>query len=105
MGDGASAIGKCPSGDFPTFDKGCTSTDNCSFGLHQNDCCGSQFALGFNHAFKNAFDSAEQTWRGTCDPCLCMPSPTKTESGLMTCDASRVAVKCATDSTCVTYCN
>ncbi len=106
-GDGS--IGMCPSGNFPTYEKGCTTNDNCSFGLHQVDCCGTLSAIGFNHSFKTAFDSAEQTWQASCPACGCMAGPTKAESG-MTCDQGKIGVKCDTSGTggtgkCTTFCN
>jgi hypothetical protein len=112
-GDGSSggdgSIGMCPSGNFPMYDKGCTTTDNCSFGLHQVDCCGTLSAIGFNHAFKTAFDAAEVTWRASCPGCGCPSGPTKVESGV-TCDQGKIGVKCDTSGTgsngkCTTVCN
>lgn len=109
-GDGSTADGGvCPNGSFPIYDKGCTTTDNCSFGLHQIDCCGTLSAVGFNHAFKDAFDLAEKPWRASCPGCGCPSGPTKAESG-MTCDSNKIVVKCSTSGTggsgkCVTSCN
>lgn len=84
---------------FPSFDKGCTTDVNCSFGLHQTDCCGSQVAVGFNHGFKASFDAAESTWRMTCPACDCAPAPTKVDDG-KTGDA--IGVKCSS-GICQTY--
>lgn len=88
-GDG----GMCVNGMFPMFDKGCTSNDVCIIELHQIDCCGTLSAIGVNHAVKTMFDTAEQMWRASCPQCGCDPGQTKAESG-MTCDTSKIAVKC-----------
>lgn len=66
---------------FPTFDKGCTYDFNCSYGLHQLDCCGSRLAIGFNHSQATAFDAAEKSWEMTCPMCGCATKPTAAEDG------------------------
>jgi hypothetical protein len=67
---------------FPKFDKGCTADINCAYGLHQVDCCGSKIAIGFNHAYKDAFDKAELAWETACPAaCDCLAKPTLAEDG------------------------
>jgi hypothetical protein len=104
-----SALGTCgDAGSFPTFDNGCTSTQNCSFGLHQVNCCGTLIAIGFNHAYRSAFDSAEATWRQACPAnCSCDPGPTQADDGSFG-NAQDVAVRCdwsqgSSVGRCLTY--
>jgi hypothetical protein len=86
----------CDAGVFPTFDSGCTDTINCSFGLHQIDCCGTLVAIGFNHAFRDAFDKAEANWRMACPAaCGCMAGPTRAEDGKVG-SSQNVMVTCET---------
>ena len=74
--------GMCGGGQpFPTLDKGCTDSTNCSDGFHQIDCCGTLVAVGFNHAQRDTFNTAEQTWELTCPACGCAAQPTKAEDG------------------------
>lgn len=66
---------------FPKFIKGCGTTENCSFGLHQIDCCGSKVAIGFNHSERTRFDEIEKAWQSTCPACDCREKPTLAEDG------------------------
>jgi hypothetical protein len=95
--------GMCGGGQaFPTFDKGCTDSTNCSDGFHQVDCCGSLVAVGFNHAQRDTFNTAEQTWELTCPACGCAAQPTQAEDG-KTCAMNVVTVTCDTGM-CTTHC-
>jgi hypothetical protein len=86
--------GACDAGTFPTFDKGCTDTPNCVIGLHQIDCCGTLVAIGFNHAFRDAFDQAEAAWRQACPAlCGCVAGPTRAEDGKVG-SSQNVRVQC-----------
>jgi hypothetical protein len=87
---------------FPTLDKGCTDTTNCSDGFHQVDCCGSLVAVGFNHAQRDTFNTAEQTWELTCPACGCAAQPTQAEDG-KSCAMNVVTVTCDTGM-CTTHC-
>ncbi len=87
----------CDAGTFPTFDNGCSDTINCSIGLHQINCCGTLLAIGINHAFRDAFDKAEASWRMACPAaCGCVAGPTRAEDGkvgssqsvMVTCESS-----------------
>ena len=98
----------CDPSSFPTFDRGCGSDENCSFSLHQSDCCGNVAALGFNHGEKTRFDAAETAYRAACPAaCGCPAGPIMTDSGTTTFDKSKVGVRCvgaATGTgTCKTY--
>ena len=101
-GDGAPAPTCSDPASFPTFGKGCTIDANCSFGLHQLDCCGSLGAIGINHAFKGDFTATEDAYRKTCSVCDCLPMDTRTESGVSTNDATKIAVRCDV-GLCKTY--
>jgi hypothetical protein len=95
--------GMCGNGNpFPTFPKGCTGADNCSFGLHQVDCCGSFVAIGFNHAYYDGFNQAEQSWEQTCPACGCAAQPTLAEDG-RSCLSTAVVVSCD-NLMCTTHC-
>ena len=93
---------------FPTFDRGCTADENCAFGLHQTDCCGNQIAIGFNHAQKSAFDTAETAYRTACPAaCGCPMGPILTDAGGSTFVTSKIGVRCVAGATgtgtCKTY--
>ena len=87
---------------FAAFDKGCTTSDNCSDGFHQVDCCGSLHAIGFNHAQRDAFTAAETAWDATCAACGCAAQPTLAEDG-KSCAMNAVTVTCDTGM-CTTHC-
>lgn len=84
---------------FPKFIKGCTTSENCSFGLHQIDCCGSQTAIGFNHSERERFDVTEKAWRSTCPVCDCREKPTTAEDGK---SGTSFDVRCV-DGMCQTF--
>lgn len=87
----------CAPGSFPTYDKGCTLDENCFLGMHQVDCCGSQVALSFNHAYALAFEAAEKAWVASCPKCGCPTKPPVDEAGKTGSsgfDAKCVANKC-----------
>lgn len=86
---------------FPTFDKSCTDSSQCTFGLHQINCCGSQLALGFNVAEKARFDADEKLCRSEYPPCGCPAAPTKTEDG-QTWDGVKTIISVCTASGCQT---
>lgn len=90
--DGPTCVGD--SAAFPTFDKGCTNDVSCSFGLHQINCCGSQAAIGLNHAFKVDFEKYETAWRATCPACGCASGGISLDDGEVVGDPSLVGVKC-----------
>jgi hypothetical protein len=87
---------------FMTFDRGCTNNDSCSFGMHQLSCCGSQQAIGFNHAQTNAFAAAEIAWEATCPGCAC-PAALPIDDEGKTCNAMPT-VSCD-NGMCFTHCN
>ncbi|MSP61224.1 MAG: hypothetical protein EXR72_12935 [Myxococcales bacterium] len=68
-------------GAFPKFDPKCGDTKSCSIGFHLVDCCGTLRAIGFNHAFRDAFDAAEKSWQQICPMCDCIAKPTLADDG------------------------
>lgn len=86
---------------FPSFDKTCSDSSQCSFGLHQVNCCGSQLALGFHVAESARFAAAEKQCRGQYPPCACPAAPTKTEDG-QTWDGVRTIIATCTAKGCMT---
>jgi hypothetical protein len=98
------ATNGCGNGQmFPMFDKGCTNTDSCVFGMHQISCCGSQEAIGFNHAQLAAFTAAEAAWEATCGACGCPAALPLAEDGKM-CMQANITVSCD-NGRCTTTCN
>ena len=94
--DGPSGDAMCSMpGTGGMFDRGCTNDASCSIGYHLVDCCGTQIAVSFNHAYREAFDTAETAWRKACPAaCGCPAGPIMTESGMSTGDMGKVQVKC-----------
>ncbi len=93
--------GNC-AGTFPTFIKGCTNSDSCSFGFHEINCCGSMDAVGFNHSQRDAFNAAEMAWEMTCGGCACPATLPLAEDG-KTCQMNQVTVSCD-NGVCTTHC-
>lgn len=86
---------------FPSFDKTCTSDSQCSFGLHQTNCCGSLLAIGWNVAESARFAADEKLCRTQYPPCACPAAPTKTEDG-QTWDGVKTIVATCTAKGCQT---
>ena len=86
---------------FPSFDKTCSDSSQCSFGTHQINCCGSQLAIGFNVAEASRFATDEKQCRSQYPPCACPASPTKTEDG-QTWDGVKTIVATCTAKGCMT---
>ena len=72
-----------PGSSFPTFDKGCSATANCSLVFHQFDCCGGHQGIGINHAGRTAFDAAEAAHRAMCPATCDCVARTIDEAGAM----------------------
>jgi hypothetical protein len=68
-------------GAFPAIEKGCTGDQDCSFAMHNLDCCGSALAVGFNKAASDAFAAAETTWASCLGFCACLAEPPIAEDG------------------------
>lgn len=101
LGDGGKPDGPiCDRTTFPTFVRGCTNDESCSFGLHALDCCGSMTAIGFNHSEKTRFDTAEKAYEAACPiACGCAAAPISTDTGLTTTDPSKIVVTCVFGAT------
>ena len=66
----------CASAAFPTdWDRGCTTSDSCSTGLHTRDCCGGHVVIPFNHSETARFAAAEAIVMAMCPAtCDCVAS-------------------------------
>lgn len=86
---------------FPTFDKGCSATANCSLVFHQFDCCGGEVGMGINHAGRTAFDAAEAAHRVACPATCDCAARTLDEAGAMsTSGQAGIGVMCI-DGMCI----
>ena len=97
-------VGSC-SGNATMFSnviKACTVANACIVVFHQIDCCGSQVAVGINHASKDAFDTDEATWLATCPACGCASRPTIAEDGKTAAQMSDFKVACVNNQ-CRSY--
>src|SRR5262249_39179808 len=64
--------GECPSWPpDPPIDKSCLSDTDCTFGLHQTDCCGSGVFTGFNRSEADRFAAAEAICESEYPACGC----------------------------------
>jgi len=66
---------------FPSFDKSCTSSADCTVVVHTTDCCGDTIALGINKKEATAFGAAEAKCGATWPGCGCPSGPTRTDDG------------------------
>jgi hypothetical protein len=67
---------------LPTFDKSCTSPEDCAIGYHMAGCCGEVYAMGMNKDEYNRFSNAEAHCRYKAPAlCDCVPMETATEDG------------------------
>jgi hypothetical protein len=74
--------------------KACTSAQACTEKLHQLNCCGSELAVGLNHAFVNAFGKCEAAWDAKFPGCGCAAAPTMTENGDTLGQGGTIVVEC-----------
>jgi hypothetical protein len=82
---------------FPTFDRTCSSKADCTFAVHQVDCCGSAIAIGIATRVKADFDAAERTCRSQYKLCACAAQET-TEDAKQVSPGREVAVDCVAGS-------
>lgn len=57
---------------------------------------------GVNHSQVDAYNAAEKICESQYPPCGCMSQPTKTDSGQVVSDPSKVQVECK-NGVCTTY--
>jgi hypothetical protein len=71
--------------------------------MHRLNCCGSQQAIGINHAQRDAFDVAETAWDSTCGACACPATLPQADDGML-CAQMSIRVTCD-NGMCTTHCN
>ncbi len=78
-----SSAGKCDVSGVkqPQPYKWCQSTKDCTYMLHQVDCCGSQIAWGVTKTSKSAIESTEFACNKLQPICDCIPKPVLAEDG------------------------
>jgi hypothetical protein len=90
-----------PDAATQTYRRDCTTASDCAIGVHLNNCCGQQIALGVRASEKPRFDDG-----GGCggEPalCECAPGPTLTDDGETTSYNDPVAVTCTMEN-CNSY--
>jgi hypothetical protein len=79
---------------FPTFDKTCTSPDDCAFAIHQTNCCGATLAVGLTKAEQTRFAADEKTCVDQYPLCACPAVPTVTEDGQSASAGKTIVVEC-----------
>jgi hypothetical protein len=82
------------SSSFPMFDKACRTVDDCSFGVHQSDCCGSTEAIGMARAEQARFAADEMICVAQYPMCACPSYFTLAEDGQRAIDGKTIAVEC-----------
>lgn len=94
----------CESGatTFPPLDKRCGNPGDCAIAYHQNDCCGSEIAIGVASGSLAAFNAAEADCAAGYPACGCAAQPTKAEDGRDTTDGTTIKVACQ-NGQCTTY--
>jgi len=70
----------CPS-RFPTFDRSCTTADDCVAVTHQTDCCGNTRVMGIAAPERSRFDAAEAICRSQYPACGCPAGPPRADDG------------------------
>lgn len=120
-------VAKCPDGSGPTMDckraadgacrwnvapcpatacekvealpRSCTNKAECTFGLHQYNCCGSLRAMGYTKSALSSFDENEKACVASYPGCGCASMPTIDDSGKT---GSTFEVDCI-GGTCTTF--
>jgi len=82
------------SGMFPTFDKTCTTPNDCAIGVHQTNCCGATIALGLTKAEQSRFAAAEAQCVAQYPACGCPATPTVAEDGRNPIAGQSIVVEC-----------
>ena len=84
----------------------CSSDADCTFDVHQTDCCGNTTAMGINRADAERFAALEPICRASYPGCGCPAFPTQTDSGETVTDTTTVQVGCISRGpagVCMTY--
>lgn len=94
-------------GFVDTLDDSCTSDADCAYGIHQTDCCGNTFAVGFRTSERTRFETFEPMCQATYPLCGCPSGPTRTDSGESVLgDPDSIRVACVSSGprrVCLTY--
>ncbi len=77
-----------------TLDRLCSVDGDCAVGIHQTDCCGNTFAIGFNKTERTKFDSSEPTCDASYPGCGRPQGPTRTDSGETASETMTIHVGC-----------
>lgn len=83
-----------PLGVFPTFDKTCSIADDCTFGVHQTNCCGATQAIGMTRAELARFTEDEKVCVDQYPACACPATPTVAEDGHTPVAGQTIVVEC-----------
>ena len=107
-GDSSSSSDGCdvvvctgPKISFPTFDKTCTSVDDCAISIHQINCCGAMLAIGMTKAEQARFAADEKVCVDQYPLCACPAMPTLAEDGQGATAGKTIVVECQS-SKCMT---
>lgn len=79
---------------FPSFDRTCTTVDDCAVVSHQTDCCGNSILWGIRADEVGAFDAAEAECRSEMDACGCPAGVPNTDSGISADPPESVELQC-----------
>ena len=87
---------------------GCGSDDECRVGIHQINCCGTHYAIGFKSSEEATFSELEPVCAASYPRCRCAVAPTGTDSGetVIPGEEELVNVACVSrgpTSVCMTY--
>ena len=91
----------CPD-SFPTLTNDCTLDQDCTAGIHQVNCCGTDHAIGLNVRDTLRFDRAESICESQYAACECADLGVECDDGVYVPDSSRVGVHCD-NHLCTTY--
>jgi hypothetical protein len=94
---GACAVTACQK--VEAYPRACTGKSDCTFGLHQTNCCGSERAMGYTKSAAATFGADEKACEATYPGCGCAASPTVDDSGKT---GTAFDVDCVAGS-CTTY--
>lgn len=104
-GAGATSTGggggiKCSGANasFPTFDRTCTTANDCVLVSHLTSCCGSTLLMSIASNQKAAFDSAEKICDAQYPACGCASMGINVEDGTLIDDSQRSQVVSMCDS-------
>jgi hypothetical protein len=79
---------------FPTLDDVCSTSADCSIGLHQTDCCGNLSAVGLNNSAVSTFNTDEVICVGMYPGCGCAGGVITCDDGSRTFDRTKLGVVC-----------